>query len=167
MTSSLLALTSVAGLLVGSSLQVGLVCSPAPPRSSLTVCLQGTSRRATLDDDDDDDSFTDDDVENLFFLFDESGAAKPWAIKPHLQAMVQEVKAGDAMLLDCRPEASWQAGHLQLATSCPLDEMAGRLEASPWDSELTLCVPLISEPLACVRRRACALRSFVSLGGPG
>lgn len=100
-------------------------------------CLQGTSRRSRVDDDDD-ESISDDDVENLFFLFDDKGSAKPWAVKPHVQGMLQEIERGAAILLDVRPASAWKVGHLEMATSCPMDELEARLDAAEWDKAMTV-----------------------------
>ena len=121
---------------VTESLQVDFARQRAVQRSvsygvQHITCLQGTSRR-----DDDDDAISDEDVEDLFFMFDSKGSPKAWAVKPHLQTMVDEIKSGDAMLLDIRSAAAWKAGHLNIATSCPLAGLALELEAAPWDKAL-------------------------------
>eukprot|EP00966_Prymnesium_polylepis_P222232 5141797-Prymnesium_polylepis.1 len=84
-------------------------------RARTVRCLQGTSRASRVDDDD--EPISDDEVENMFFLFDDKGTVKPWAVKPHVQGMLQELERGAAILLDVRPAAAWKAGHLAIATS--------------------------------------------------
>ncbi|KAJ1640231.1 hypothetical protein T492DRAFT_832199 [Pavlovales sp. CCMP2436] len=74
--------------------------------------------------DDGDEPFIEDidarDVEDMLFCFTPDGTAKPWAVKPHLRSMAEEVGAGTAVLLDVRGDAQWTKGHLSLATHCPL-----------------------------------------------
>ena len=103
------------------------------------VCLQGTSRRRGTEEDDD-ESISDADVEDLFFMYDDSGAAKPWAVKPHLQTMLSELERGDAVLLDVRSAAAFKAGQLALATSYPLSRLAKQLEEEPLDPSLTIYI---------------------------
>ena len=70
-----------------------------------------------LVDADDFDDLSDDDVEDLLFQFDRAGKAKPSALVPHLQAMVDGLKAGTAVLVDVRPVAEWNDGHLPFAST--------------------------------------------------
>lgn len=87
------------------------------------------------EDDDDDDDFADgdedsdepfvedvrnEDAEDMLFRFTPDGTPKAWALKPHLRVMLDEVRAGSALLLDVRNEAQWAKGHLDIATHCPL-----------------------------------------------
>ena len=109
-----------------------------PCRTRSVVCLQGTSRRRATDEGD--DSVSDQDCEDLFFMYDDSGAAKPWAVKPHLQTMLSELERGDAILLDVRPAAAWKTGHLDLATSCPLESLSKWMMESPPDPTVTIYI---------------------------
>jgi DNA-binding transcriptional ArsR family regulator/rhodanese-related sulfurtransferase len=47
--------------------------------------------------------------------------------------LLEMVRAGDALLLDIRPAGEFEAGHLPLARSIPLDELEGRLSELPRD----------------------------------
>ena len=76
----------------------------------------------------------------MFFLFDDKGTVKPWAVKPHVQCMLQELERGAAILLDVRPAAAWKAGHLAIATSCPMDELEARLDDAEWDKAMPVYI---------------------------
>ena len=41
-------------------------------------------------------------------------------MEKHLEAMVAEIRAGEAQLFDVREQDEWDAGHLQLAQLTPL-----------------------------------------------
>lgn len=98
------------------------------------------------DDDDDDEFFLDEgddvyvedvrtgDAEDLIFRFTADGEPKPWAVKPHLRTMTEEVQAGRAILLDVREPPAWAKAHLEMATHCPLSA----LEARPQPPNLPL-----------------------------
>ena len=78
-----------------------------------------------LDFDDDDEidvsSLSEDEVEDLLFNFDESGLAKPWALKPHLSTMLEGLREGNAALIDVRPQEAFIKGHLEMAISIPIE----------------------------------------------
>ena len=80
--------------------------------------------KLTSRDDDDDDEFSDEETESLF-NFDNTGAAKPGALKPHLRAMREKVSAGDALLLDARPSAEYKEKSRPDALHCPLADFGG------------------------------------------
>jgi rhodanese-related sulfurtransferase len=98
------------------------------------------------DGDDDDDFFGDEgdevyiedvrsgEAEDLIFRFTADGEPKPWAVKPHLRTMIEEVQAGRAILLDVREQPAWAKAHLAMATHCPFTA----LEALPLPSDLPL-----------------------------
>jgi rhodanese-related sulfurtransferase len=88
-----------------------------------------------LVDADDFDDLSDDDVEDLLFQFDRAGKAKPSALAPHLQAMVDGLKAGTAVLVDVRPVAEWNNGHLPFAVHRALQDLRREAEVPDADAE--------------------------------
>jgi rhodanese-related sulfurtransferase/DNA-binding transcriptional ArsR family regulator len=50
--------------------------------------------------------------------------------------LFRRVQAGDVTVIDVRPAAEFEAGHLPGAISMPLDELEGRLKALPTDREV-------------------------------
>lgn len=46
-------------------------------------------------------------------------------MKDHLESMLEEIQAGNALLLDVRELDEWQAGHLELAQLVPLSDLQG------------------------------------------
>jgi len=117
----------------------GWLCSPSPTRPFGLGRLASPRTSApaiALEEDSDEsgadlfvtvDDISDDDVEDLFFLFDARGAAKPWAVPPHLQALIDAVALGRAKLLDVRPVEAWRLSSISLATHCALDQLPQRL----------------------------------------
>jgi rhodanese-related sulfurtransferase len=73
------------------------------------------------------DDIDDDDVEDLFFLYDKSGAPKPWAVPPHLRLCLDKVGQGSARLLDVRPADAWRRSSVSLATHCALEQLMPQL----------------------------------------
>jgi rhodanese-related sulfurtransferase len=50
--------------------------------------------------------------------------------------LIERLKRGEVVLLDVRPEAEYQAGHIDGARSIPLDELEHRLAELPADVEI-------------------------------
>ena len=50
--------------------------------------------------------------------------------------LLRRLGAGDAVILDVRPEAEYAAGHLPGAVNIPLEQLAGRLSELPRDAEV-------------------------------
>ncbi|WP_370934566.1 ArsR/SmtB family transcription factor [Amycolatopsis sp. cg13] len=51
-------------------------------------------------------------------------------------ALMDRIEAGDALVLDVRPETEFEAGHIAGAVSVPLDELEDRLSELPADQEV-------------------------------
>ncbi|WP_409463480.1 ArsR/SmtB family transcription factor [Amycolatopsis sp. GA6-003] len=51
-------------------------------------------------------------------------------------ALMDRIEAGDALVLDVRPENEFEAGHIAGAVSVPLDELEDRLSELPADQEV-------------------------------
>ncbi|MFB9928253.1 ArsR/SmtB family transcription factor [Amycolatopsis halotolerans] len=51
-------------------------------------------------------------------------------------ALMDRIEAGDALVLDVRPENEFEAGHIAGAVSVPLDELEERLSELPADQEV-------------------------------
>jgi len=49
---------------------------------------------------------------------------------------VRRLEHGDVVLVDVRPEAEYDAGHIEGAKSVPLDELERRLAELPPDAEI-------------------------------
>jgi rhodanese-related sulfurtransferase len=50
--------------------------------------------------------------------------------------LLERLARGDVVLVDVRPEAEYEAGHIEGATSIPLDELERRLAELPPDAEI-------------------------------
>jgi len=101
-------------------------------------------------DDEGDELFIEDvrneDAEDIMFRFTADGEPKPWALKPHLRVMLDEVRDGRAVLLDVRSEAQWAKGHLSIATHCPL----AALEAEAGGGRAALPLPASTDTVVYV-----------------
>ncbi|KVD85843.1 ArsR family transcriptional regulator [Burkholderia ubonensis] len=51
-------------------------------------------------------------------------------------SLLEKVRAGDAVLIDVRPEPEFRTAHLPCARSVPLDELEARLKELPDDKEI-------------------------------
>lgn len=93
-----------------------------------------------LFDDEEEDPLVDElregEVEDVMFRFTAEGEPKPWALKPHLRQMMENVRAGKALLLDVRPRDAWEVGHVDGAVHCPLAELTKQDAASSPPSQL-------------------------------
>ena len=52
------------------------------------------------------------------------------------RSLLEKVRAGDAILIDVRPEPEFSTAHLPGARSVPLDELLGRIKDLPDDKEI-------------------------------
>jgi rhodanese-related sulfurtransferase len=52
------------------------------------------------------------------------------------EELLERLKRGEVVLLDVRPDAEYQAGHIDGARSVPLDELERRLAELPTDAEV-------------------------------
>jgi rhodanese-related sulfurtransferase/predicted transcriptional regulator len=52
------------------------------------------------------------------------------------QDLLEQLERGDIVLVDVRPEAEYEAGHIEGARSIPLDELERRLAELPPDAEV-------------------------------
>jgi rhodanese-related sulfurtransferase/predicted transcriptional regulator len=52
------------------------------------------------------------------------------------QDLLERLARGDVVLVDVRPEAEYEAGHIEGAQSIPLDELESRLAELPSDAEV-------------------------------
>ena len=50
--------------------------------------------------------------------------------------LVERMQAGDALILDVRPELEYRSGHIPAARSIPIDELEARLSELPRDQEI-------------------------------
>lgn len=80
--------------------------------------------------------------------FAENGLAEVEAITRHFQEnredlepldrqrLLERARAGDVIVLDVRPEAEYEAGHLPHAVSLPLEQLEHRLSTLPRDKQI-------------------------------
>ena len=61
------------------------------------------------------------------------GGARPEPIR--MRELLERARAGDVIVLDTRPSAEYQAGHIVGAISVPVDELRGRLRSLPANQE--------------------------------
>jgi DNA-binding transcriptional ArsR family regulator/rhodanese-related sulfurtransferase len=52
-----------------------------------------------------------------------------------MQELLERARSGDVIILDARPTAEYQAGHIAGAISVPIDELQGRLRSLPAGKE--------------------------------
>ncbi|WP_372826357.1 ArsR/SmtB family transcription factor [Polaromonas sp.] len=50
--------------------------------------------------------------------------------------LIEQARKGDIVMIDVRPQAEYEAGHLPFARSMPLDEIAKRIAELPKDKEI-------------------------------
>lgn len=85
-------------------------------------------------DDADDDMLIEDvrseDVEDIMFRFTSDGVPKPWACKPHLRQLQEDLHASRCALVDVRPTAKWERGRIKGATHCPLSMIEGNRQGT-------------------------------------
>lgn len=100
---------------------------------------------------------------------DRAEAAEFEAPEPDREGLLERVRDGAVVLLDVRPEAEYDAGHMPGALSMPIDELPRRLEELPADAEVVAycrgeyCV-MAYEAVALLRRHG--RRAFLVEDGP-